>query len=201
MTSEQDHGPIGAQADNWPNLDQQIAGLDGVLQSGSPQRRLPAIDPGDDYLERMVKYIPAEMHRLFDADQRDSRSGDEAGGTECRHGRHSGPRSSPQRALLVGCMLTPLFCWYVRQDGDAWMRQRRRFHRSPCLFWAYLIGAVAFANIHDGNLAAILVMTFTVVSGLVAPWPDKAAAERAQQRSHAPMEKPRLVNASGDVCL
>ena len=34
-------------------------------------------------------------------------------------------------------------------------------------FWAYLIGAVAFASIHDGNFAVILVLTFTVVSGLV----------------------------------
>jgi hypothetical protein len=39
-------------------------------------------------------------------------------------------------------------------------------------FWAYLMGAVTF-TCHDGNLAAILVMSFTVVSGLVPPRPDK----------------------------
>jgi hypothetical protein len=32
------------------------------------------------------------------------------------------------------------------------------------------MGAVAFAGHHDGNLAAILVMSFTVMSGLIAPW-------------------------------
>ena len=35
------------------DLDQQIAGLEGVLQSGLPG--------GDGYLERMVKYVPAEI--------------------------------------------------------------------------------------------------------------------------------------------
>ncbi len=54
------------------------------------------------------------------------------------------------------------------------------------------MGAVAFANHHDGNLAAILVMSFTVVSGLVAPWPDKPRL-REQQEVAAP-ERPRLVD-------
>jgi hypothetical protein len=65
-------------------------------------------------------------------------------------------------ALLIGCMLTPLFCWYVRQDGDAWIVNAAG-STIALPFWAYLIGAVAFANYHDGNLAAILVMSFTVV--------------------------------------
>ena len=41
------------------------------------------------------------------------------------------------------------------------------------------MGAVAFAKFHDGNLAAILILTFTAVSGLVAPAADvpKAAEQ------------------------
>ena len=54
------------------------------------------------------------------------------------------------------------------------------------------MGAVAFANRHDGNLAAILVMSFTVVSGLVAPWPEKAKPH--EQVVKAIPEMPRLVD-------
>jgi hypothetical protein len=43
-----------------PDLDQQIAGLDSMLQSGIAPAQVAA-DPGDNYLERMVKYIPAEV--------------------------------------------------------------------------------------------------------------------------------------------
>jgi hypothetical protein len=55
------------------------------------------------------------------------------------------------------------------------------------------MGAVAFANHHDGNLAAILLMSFTVVSGLVAPWPDKPKVRERQQEDAVP-ERPRLVD-------
>ena len=89
-------------------------------------------------------------------------------------------------------MLTPLFCWYVRQDGDAWITNAV-VSTIALPFWAYLMGAVAFANHHDGNLAAILLMSFTVVSGLVAPWPDKLKA-REQQQEEAVPERPRLVD-------
>ena len=44
----------------------------------------------------------------------------------------------------------------------------------------------------DGNLAAILVMSFTVVSGLVAPWPEKAKPR--EQVVEAIPEMPRLVD-------
>ncbi len=95
-------------------------------------------------------------------------------------------------ALVVACMLTPLFCWYVRQDGDAWITNAV-VSTIALPFWAYLMGAVAFANHHDGNLAAILLMSFTVVSGLVAPWPDKPKV-REQQQEEAVPERPRLVD-------
>ena len=67
--------------------------------------------------------------------------------------------------------------WYVRQDGDAWVTNAV-VSTIALPFWAYLMGAVAFAPYHDGNLAAILVMSFTVVSGLVAPRADKPQAPR-----------------------
>jgi hypothetical protein len=64
------------------------------------------------------------------------------------------------------------------------------------------MGAVAFAPFHDGNLAAILVMSFTVVSGLVAPRPDKPKLRRRPPevastdllQEVAVPERPRLVD-------
>jgi hypothetical protein len=70
-----------------------------------------------------------------------------------------------------------------------------------------LTGAVAFAAFHDGNLAAILVMSFTVVSGLTAPRADRptvrekpaevAAPERLPEVAAAVAERPRLVRCPG----
>jgi hypothetical protein len=95
--------------------------------------------------------------------------------------------------LLIGCILTPLFCWYVREDGDAWI-VNAVVSTIAFPFWAYLMGAVAFAGIHDGNFAVILVLTFSVISGLISP-----AASRpkfaARQEAAPPKEGPRLVEA------
>jgi hypothetical protein len=86
--------------------------------------------------------------------------------------------------------LTPLFCWYVREDGDAWM-VNAIVSTVAFPFWSYLVGAVAFAKFHDGNLAVILILTFTAVSGLVAPMPDNPL--QAEQTSASPKDGPRLV--------
>jgi hypothetical protein len=94
-------------------------------------------------------------------------------------------------ALIVACLLTPLFCWYVRQDGDAWVTNAV-VSTIALPFWAYLMGAVAFAPYHDGNLAAILVMSFTVVSGLVAPRADKPELREQQQEVATPERLPEV---------
>ena len=69
--------------------------------------------------------------------------------------------------------------WYVREEGDAWITNAVVL-TFAFPFWAYVLGAVAFDGFWDGNLAAILLATFTVVSGLIAPRarkPKKSAAK------------------------
>ena len=47
-----------------PDLDAQIAGLEGVLQSGLGGfggMQMAGARPGDNYLEGMAKYVPAEI--------------------------------------------------------------------------------------------------------------------------------------------
>jgi hypothetical protein len=73
-----------------------------------------------------------------------------------------------QGALVVALVLTPLFVWYVREEGDAWITNAV-VSTVAFPFWAYALGAVAFDGFWHGNLAAILPATFTVVSGLIAP--------------------------------
>ena len=176
------------------DLDQQIAGLDSLLQSGIAPMQVTA-DPGDNYLERAVKYIPAEVigfsliiNAILDQAMK-------AGGPD------AAMAGLPimvvaTGVLLVGCILTPLFCWYVHRDGDAWMLNAA-VSTVAFPFWAYLTNAVAFNNFHDGNLAVILVATFTVVSGLVSPMVGKTKVKAAAQQEPAPVatERPRLFNA------
>jgi hypothetical protein len=171
-----------------PDLDQQIAGLDSLLQSGTVPIQAAA-ESSDNYLERAVKYIPAEVigfslviNAILDQAMK-------AGGPD------AAMAGVPimvvaTGALLVGCILTPLFCWYVYQDGDAWILNAA-VSTVAFPFWAYLTNAVAFSNFHDGNLAVILIATFTAVSGLVSPLSGKT---RAAEQQIAPVEKPRLVN-------
>ena len=177
---------------HMPDLDLQIAGLEGMLQNGLAGIPLAGAVAGDNYLERMVKYVPGEViafSMLINAilDQA-MKSG---GKTAAMAGFPV--TSIAIGALALGAVLTPLFCWYVREPSDAWIVNA--FVSTLAFpFWAYLMGAVAFAEIHDGNLAAILVMTFTVVSGLISPRPRRPK-RRQQQQDATPKEGPRLVEA------
>ena len=59
------------------------------------------------------------------------------------------------------------------------------------------MGAVAFAKYQDGNLAAILVLTFTAVSGLVSPLPRRRSKKSKRERREAATSRdgPRLVES------
>jgi len=177
------------------DLDLQIAGLEGMLQSGIAGMQVTNSEPGDSYLERMVKYVPAEIIAFSMLINSILDQAMKSGGPNATMAGIPVPVIAAV-ALVVACILTPLFCWYVRQDGDAWV-VNAAVSTVAMPFWAYLMGAVAFANFHDGNLAAILVMSFTVISGLVAPRPEKAKL-REQAVETPPLEtaaeRPRLVD-------
>jgi hypothetical protein len=167
----------------------QAADFGGMFQT----RAQPAAigEPGDDYLTRMVKYIPAEIiggSMLVNAILAQAVAA--GSGTATMAGLSV--TTIAVGALLVGLIMTPVFCWYVRENGDAWVTNAI-VSTIAFPFWAYLMGAVAFANFHDGNLAVILILTFTAVSGLVAAAPDRPIA--AEQQSANPKEGPRLVES------
>ena len=96
-----------------------------------------------------------------------------------------------QGALVIGVLLTPLFVWYVREEGDAWLTNA--FVSTLAFpFWAYALGAVAFNDYWDGNLAAILLATFTVVSGLISPRTPRRRRKESKANPPPRSERPHL---------
>jgi hypothetical protein len=176
-----------------PDPDLQVAGLEGVLQSGVAGVSTASSEAGDDYVTRMMKYVPAEIIGFLMIINSILEQALKSGGKAATMAGIP-VTSIAGGALVIALLLTPLFCWYVRREGDAWI-VNAIVSTIALPFWAYLMGAAAFAaDRHDGNLAAMLVMTFTVMSGFVAPRARKRK-RRAKQES-AQRETPRLVGAS-----
>jgi hypothetical protein len=121
------------------DLDSQIAGLDGAVQSGLAGMRAANVDPGDGYLERMIKYVPAEIIAFSMLINAILEQAMKTGGESAAMAGVPVPVIATG-ALVVACMLTPLFCWYVRQDGDAWITNAV-VSTIALPFWAYLMGA------------------------------------------------------------
>jgi hypothetical protein len=136
----------------------------------------------DGYLERVAKYVPAEVlaFSVFINAMLDQAL--KAGGSTALMAGM--PVSTIATAVLIaGTVLTPFFMWYMRKPGDAWVTNS---FVSTLLFpiWAYALGSVAFAGYWDGNLAAILLASATVVSGLFTPrLPRKRRKERERERT------------------
>ncbi len=105
-------------------------------------------EPGDGYLERMVKYVPAEIIAFLIVINAILDQAMKSAGENAAMAGFPVPVIATF-ALLIGCIMTPLFCWYVRQDGDAWI-VNAVVSTIALPFWASLMGAVAFANHHDG---------------------------------------------------
>jgi hypothetical protein len=133
----------------------------------------------DDYLLRLAKYVPAEVlafsiliNAILDQALRNGGPDAMMAGVPVM--------TIAIAALILGTIMSPVFAWYVHQDGDAWVTHAWvSFFAFP--FWSYALGAVAFTDYRDGNLAAILLASFTALSGLVRPSPlAPARAEDAE---------------------
>jgi hypothetical protein len=157
-----------------------------VVSSGAaPGFRVDAAS----YLERVVKYVPAEILALT---MLTNAILDQAIRTYGLSERLIGAPVTTLAAAVViaGTVLTPLFVMYVRKPGDAWLTHAIV---STLLFpfWAYALcsasfagywevnfklsttyapnGSVAQSAIWDGNLAATLLIIVTLLSGLITP--------------------------------
>src|SRR5579871_765457 len=121
----------------------------------------------DDYLMRLAKYVPAEVlafsiliNAILDQALRNG------GQTAVMAGIPV--TTIAVAALVIGTLMAPFYVWYVHEKGDAWITNAFvSFLAFP--FWSYALGAVAFTDYRDGNLAAILLASFSVISGLIKP--------------------------------
>ena len=168
--------PRPATSADLPGMENFLAPASGYGTQGL------GVQVADNYLERVTKYVPFEVIAFFIFIN-----------AILSQAMKSGPGAMMAGfpvatialgALVVAMVLTPLFIWYVREDGDAWFTNAV-VSTLAFPFWAYALGAVAFAGYHDGNLAAILLATFTVVSGLIAP-----RARRVQKAAEAAVQPP-----------
>jgi len=158
------------------------------LPASQPRDGTAIATEQDDYLLRVAKYVPAEVlgfsiliNAILDQALRNGGPAAMMAGV---------PVTTIALAVLIlGTIMSPLYVWYVHQKGDAWVTNAMvSFFAFP--FWSYALGAVAFTDYRDGNLAAILLASFTAMSGLVKPLalePARAAeATETETRDAAP---------------
>lgn len=169
--------------------DLSIAGVvEGMLHHGAGAQPQTMII-GDSYLERLGKYVPAEIlafsifvNSILDQAMRSGGKSAMMGGLPIT--------TISAVGIVFGMIMTPVYVWYIREDGDAWVTNAVMSTLSfP--FWCYALGAVAFNDVRDGNLAAILLASFTVFSGLVTP--PMTRQKQLAKTVVMPSEGPRLV--------
>lgn len=161
-----------------------------AASAGGRERPPQAVIEQDDYLVRIAKYVPAEVlafsvliNAILDQAMR-------AGGkTAMMAGLPV--TTIAVAALVVGTLMAPFFVWYVHEEDEAWTTNAAvSFVAFP--FWSYAMGSVAFTDIRDGNLAAILLASFTVASGLIRP--PVVEVQRAQEaRQPEATEQPAAI--------
>jgi hypothetical protein len=95
-----------------------IMGLEDVLPGGLGQDGHESAASGDNYLERIAKYVPGEVLAFFifinailDQAAKTGGAGANMAGVPVA--------TVAQGALIVCMILVPLFVWYVREKGDA----------------------------------------------------------------------------------
>ena len=158
----------------------------------SRQERPIAGAAGDDYLERIAKYVPGEVLAFFIVINAILNQVVQTGG---KGALMAGiPVMTVAQARSVVCLvLVPLFVWYVREKGDAWVINAV-VSTLAFPFWAYALGATAFVEHWDGNLAAITAgdLHGRERTDLAAHAPAEAPGTRRQRRCRRGTERPQL---------
>jgi hypothetical protein len=166
-----------------------LARGDGEGEGDETQR-----ERGDGYLDRVAKYVPAEVIAFFIFVNSIVGDSIDKGMASAMEAQQAPAGSDRYQALLTGVLktekmggievwtiswvvlivalaMTPLYLLAMRdpQDGQErpWMTIAVAMVAFP--IWAYAVDAVAFRPWHDGALASIALATFTIVSGAIKP--------------------------------
>ena len=159
------------------SIDHAGSGLEGTLHVG-PHGQAYYVQ-ADTYLERVAKYVPAEILAFSVFINAMLQQALKANGATAMMAGMS-VSTIATGVVIAGTVLTPFFMWYMRRPGDAWLTNA---FVSTLLFpiWSYALGAVAFMGYWDGNLAAILLASATVVSGLFSPHLPRSKLRRRER--------------------
>lgn len=141
---------------------------------------------GDGYLDRVAKYVPAEIVAFFifvngilsdSVDKIISKADAEKYPVQLESALQSATMAGINVwwislvMFVIGLLLTPLYFMAVQKPEDkqehVWINVSVSMLAFP--FWAYAIDAVVFRPWHDGALASIALATFTIVSGAIKP--------------------------------
>lgn len=141
---------------------------------------------GDNYLERVAKYVPAEIVAFFifvnlilsDAiDKEIVNATPESYPTLLKQALQNATMAGINVwaiswvAVGVGLVMIPLYLVSLRDPADPEERIGLNIVMAMAAFpvWAYAVDAVAFRPWHDGALASIVLATFSLISGAVSP--------------------------------
>ncbi|MDX8526760.1 hypothetical protein RFM68_19875 [Mesorhizobium sp. MSK_1335] len=144
---------------------------------------------GDDYLERVAKYVPAEIVAFFIfvnsildnavkkpvavAQASDAKDVPDAVRTAIQTVTMAGFSvwDISRVVFVIALAMTPLYLKSMSDSADGTEAPGANIVMSMLAFpfWAYAVDAVAFRPWHDGALASIMLAIFTVISGAVRP--------------------------------
>ena len=174
------------------------AGEFGFVDCGSGRRaarrlgtgELQQAQPADNYLERIAKYVPGEVIAFFIFINAILEQAARAGGKAAGHGRRPGHLGFARRARHRHRAHAAVRV--VRTRGRRRLAPNAFVSTLAFPFWAYALGATAFNDYWDGNLAAILLATFSVVSGLISPRAKRPKRAASRASNPARTERPHL---------
>lgn len=148
---------------------------------------------GDGYLDRVAKYVPAEVVAFFifvnsilvnavekpaakaltDAVAADSKNipGDVRAAIYKIEMAGISVWTISWAVLFIALAMTPVYLKSVSDAADNAEAPGANIVMSMLAFpfWAYAVDALAFRPWHDGALASIMLATFTLISGAVRP--------------------------------
>jgi hypothetical protein len=154
---------------------------------------------GDDYKERVAKYIPAEII-----------SGYLALSEVVKLAPAEDPRRLPAAwaLFLLGLALTPIYLWFAGKPSNRGERFELGIAALAFVLWAYALGGpfemgspLPIIGPYAGWIGALLVGVFTWVAGLYEPKLTRNEFERTRGRTPPvppnSSTEPKAANISG----
>jgi len=136
---------------------------------------------GDDYKDRMPKYIPGEVLAFYMTADRGAAAWNPPKPMQPTAGDFATAAMSnaemlfslkqwlPLIVLIVGLIATPLYIRLLAGSSGAPWRVQAFISMFAFAIWAYAVQGSVFGTLYDPALAAIAVGFFTLVSGAFKP--------------------------------